>query len=503
MPNNEYGDFQTPIALARRCLQLLAFDRECRVLEPTCGLGSFLQAASELAPDSERVGIEIQPEHAAMAAAYGKILNSDIFHVNLARDLLWESDAPLMVVGNPPWVTSAELNRMGSQNLPKKKNFKGARGLDALLGSSNFDVCEYIICKILTELRSTRLILGMLCKTHVARNVIEYAHSARLPIVDSAIYRIDAMKWFNAGVDACWFTVTTNPAGEQNFTTAVFGSLDDRKQYPRRFGLVDGRMVSDVERYVRVRAADGASPYEWRSGLKHDASSVFELVANPQPTTRAGQALDVEPGYVFPFLKSTDIFRGRHETLSKWVIVPQGTFGADTAPLAHLAPKLWQYLNANSGVLDARKSSIYRKRPRFSVFGHGPYTCAPYKVAISGLHKMPVFRLVAPINGQPVVLDDTCYFLAFEDATEALVAWAVLSSPSCKDLIESLVFWDAKRPITKKILSRIDVNLLPFNGDAVRAAASQQAASLGVVLDKVRVEALLRRFGAEEAQALF
>ncbi|PRY44326.1 hypothetical protein LY71_1164 [Geodermatophilus tzadiensis] len=213
--------------------------------------------------------------------------------------------------------------------------------------------------------------------------------------------------------------------------------------------------------------------------------------------------LNLEPAYVFPFLKSTDLFRGRHDTLSKWVIVPQTTFGAETASLAHIAPNLWQYLNANADLLDGRKSSIYRNRPRFSVFGHGPYTYAPYKVAISGLHKKPVFRLVAPLNGQPVVLDDTCYFLPFEDATEALITWAVLSSPACEDLVESLVFWDAKRPITKKLLSRIDVNLLPFGADAARSMASREATRLGIELNAERVESLLRRFGAVEADALF
>ena len=503
VPNNELGDFQTPLALARACLSLLDVPPVARIFEPTCGQGSFLAAANEAAPGSERVGVEVQPEHATAASAHGKVLNANIFTMDLALELPWDSQAPLYVIGNPPWVTSSELNRMGSENLPAKENFKGARGLDALLGSSNFDVCEYIILKALRELHSEPLTLGMLCKTQVARNVIEYGASAGLPFTGSSVHRIDAMRWFNTSVDACWFTVSLDPDSPPDYKAVLYQSLDDINPTPVRFGVVDGRMVSDIARYEGVRVADGSSPYEWRSGLKHDASSVFELVATPRPATKRGEVLDLEDAYVYPFLKSTDIFRGRHTRLSRWVIVPQQTFGADTAALEHLAPKLWGYLIANGDALDSRKSSVYRNRPRFSVFGHGPYTYASFKVAISGLHKQPVFQLVAPLCDQPVVLDDTCYFLPFDDPTEALVVWAVLSSQACNDLIESLVFWDSKRPITKKLLARIDLNRVPVDRAEIRKAVTFQAGGCGLSVDEGRLYALLGQLGTVKEDTLF
>lgn len=463
MPNNEHGDFQTPLALAMQCLRVLGLPERARVLEPTCGVGRFLEAAATLSPAAERVGIELQEAYAAEASQWGDVRIGNVFFTRL-DEVRWGSDAPLYVVGNPPWVTSAELNRMGSANLPRKENFKKAKGIDAILGSSNFDVAEYIFLKVLEECRSEPFTLGMLCKTQVARRVIEHAASAGLPLAGAALHRIDAMRWFGAGVDACWFTVRVDPREQPDYTCAVHADLfEPSSAEDSRFGVVDGRLVSDVARYASVRAADGTSPYVWRSGLKHDASNVFELVATPAPTTKSGEVLDLEPEFVLPFLKSTDIFRGRHREHSKWVIVPQRTFGAETDSLAHRAPKLWAYLSANGAVLDGRRSSIYRNRPRFSVFGHGDYTYAPYKVAISGLHKQPVFRLVAPMNGQPVVLDDTCYFLPFTDPTEAARVTALLNSPACIDLIESMVFWDSKRPITKKLLARLDIDKLPVD----------------------------------------
>ncbi len=497
VPNNEFGDFQTPLGLATQCLTVLGLSGNARIFEPTCGQGSFLEAATKLAPDSERFGVEINPEYSAHASKWGMISTANVFQITMPDAAAWEDDGPLFVVGNPPWVTAAELKRMDSENLPPKENFKQVKGLDALLGASNFDVCEYIILKALREFSGQQFMLGMLCKTQVARNVIEYASTIALPIANAAIYRIDALRWFGAGVDACWFTVEVNPTvDEPDYTVSIFQDVFEPGARPvRRFGVVDSLLVSDVDKYMSVRQADGKSPYVWRSGLKHDASSVFELVASPQPTTKKGVQLDLEPEYVFPFLKSTDVFRGRHRVHSKWVIVPQMEFGADTKHLRTNAPKLWNYFKANAEALDGRKSTIYKNRPRFSVFGHGEYTFAPYKVAVSGLHKEPVFRLVSPLNDQPVVLDDTCYLLPFDDPTEAAVVTAILNSPECVALINSLVFWDSKRPITKKLLSRLDLNRLPVNADVIAAEAEAEAQALMLPFNPDRAIGLIGRLG--------
>jgi hypothetical protein len=83
---------------------------------------------------------------------------------------------------------------------------------------------------------------------------------------------------------------------------------------------------------------------------------------------------------------------------------------ASPEDLQRSAPKAWQYLLANGAVLAKRGSSIYRNRPRFSIFGVGEYSFSPWKVAISGLYKKLEFVEVPPFRDRPVVLDDTCYF---------------------------------------------------------------------------------------------
>lgn len=466
------------------------------MLEPTCGLGSFLEAASILAPGSERVGLEIDPSYAATAGAFGRVAVADVFRTSLAADVTWETDGPLHVVGNPPWITSAQLTRLGATNVPPKTNARGARGIDAMLGSSNFDVAEFVILKALTEIgalavEGRRVRLGMLCKTQVARNVLVHAAREGLPVTRSSLHRIDAMRWFGAGVDAGWFTVDLDPAAatRPTYVTDVHASLDDDADAADadvsvRFGVVDGRLVSDVDRYEPVRAADGTSPWEWRSGLKHDAASVFEI---------SGERPDLEHEHVLPLVKSTALFRGRHRDGGRWVVVPQRTFGEDTTGLEQTAPRLWAYLTSHAATLDARRSSIYRNRPRFTVFGHGDYTWAPFKVAVSGLHRNPVFRLLAPLDGQPVVLDDTCYFVPFDDPADAAVATALLRSDAARDLLDSLVFPDSKRPVTKRLLARVDVRRLPVDRGAVLADALAVAAEAGVEVDEAAARLALER----------
>src|SRR5262249_13327610 len=130
--------------------------------------------------------------------------------INLRRDLTWSVRGPLLVIGNPPWVTSAELGALGSGNLPPKWNVKGALGLEARTGSANFDIAEAVWLKLIAELAAEDepVTIALLCKMSVARNVLEHAERQRLPITEAALTRIEARRWFGAEVEACLFRLT-------------------------------------------------------------------------------------------------------------------------------------------------------------------------------------------------------------------------------------------------------------------------------------------------------
>ena len=224
-----------------------------------------------------------------------------------------------------------------------------------------------------------------------------------------------------------------------------------------------GRPVADLDAYGPLSFADGVCPMTWRQGLKHDAAAVMELVPGEvgEPLrNKLGEPVAIEPEFVYPLLKCTDLFHHRRAKPRRSVIVTQRRLGEDTRRLEHEAPRLWGYLRGHAARFERRKSSIYRGKPPFALFGIGPYAFAPYKVAVSGLHKTPRFRAIGPVAGRPVMLDDTCYFLPCSSADQAALVTALWNDPTTLALIRSLTFLDSKRPITKALLRRIDLGAI-------------------------------------------
>ncbi len=467
----DFGDFQTPPALVAEILDALerVGGRPGRVLEPTCGRGHFIAELLERPePPREILGLEIQPEHADVARALGAptastrlvVEMADVFRVDLARDLPWRTNGPLLVVGNLPWVTTAALGASGGSNGPARSNVKGLRGIDARTGESNFDISEAIWLKLIRELAPERPTIALLCKSAVARAVLKSIRSADLPITRATLWKIDAPRWFRASVDACLLRVEVGPISKAN-TAEVFDDLS-ALEAGSTLGLGGDRLIADVDTYQKVAFADGSCGLNWRQGIKHDASPVMELTGLEDGVllNKRGEVVDVEADQVYPLLKGTDLGGSPSSRPRRSVIVTQRRLGEDTRTLELRTPRLWSYLVARSWIFDRRKSSIYRGRPPFCLFGVGDYSFAPYKVAVSGLHKAPRFRLVESVEGRPTMLDDTCYFLPCRTLEQATLLVDLLNGPIALGLIRALAFSDAKRPVTKALLQRIDLKAI-------------------------------------------
>lgn len=195
------GDYQTPPQLALEILIALfkAKNNFTRLLEPTCGQGNFIHAAIEHSSDfQEIIGLEIQPHYVKQAqqiqsgSVQIKIIQQDIFQINLQKSLEWETNGQLLIVGNPPWVTNSAQGEMGGNNLPQKSNFKKLNGLDAITGKSNFDITEYIWIKLLNEFQKESVTIALLCKQSVARKVAQHIYQHRLPASSMKIFKVDA-----------------------------------------------------------------------------------------------------------------------------------------------------------------------------------------------------------------------------------------------------------------------------------------------------------------------
>jgi hypothetical protein len=479
----DVGDFPTPPGLVALVLDRLG-PRWDRVLEPTCGGGRFLQGLLDRSPVPREIqGIELQECHYREASSLAerapasrtsrvRVRQASLFELDLARDLEWTGTGRLLVVGNPPWVTNAELGGLGSSNLPTKSNFKCDRGIVARTGASNFDIAEAVWLKLLNDLKDQDATIALLCKTSVARRVLEHAHKAKLPVADAEIVRIDARAWFGAAVEACWLRVRL---GNRRLERIPVFDRFDRREPVAEMGFVHGRLVADLSAYSTFAFADGTCPLTWRQGLKHDAARVMELSLDRSGTPRnhREEPVDVEPEYVFPLFKGADLARPGPVAPSRAVIVTQRKVGEDTSRLEREAPRLWSYLQANAPLFDRRKSSIYRDGPRFAMFGIGPYSFEPYKVVVSGLHREPRFHAVGPHGGRPSMLDDTSYSLACDSPEQAAVVSALLNSSGPLGLLKALTFPGAKRPVTKAALQRIDLAALLARSD--RAAILERA----------------------------
>jgi hypothetical protein len=422
----------------------------------------------------------------------GHIECRDFFQVDWDT-VLGDLDERLLIVGNPPWVTNSAIGTLGGSNLPFKTNFQKHNGFAAKTGKANFDISEWMLIRLLEALDQRPACLAMLCKTSTARKTLRHAWRNELNIGQCSLHVIDAQKHFGASVDACLLIIHTGAVQKCPAIANVYADLSFQKQCSR-LGFAEGELVADIDAYLRLQNINGVSCRTWRSGVKHDAASVMEFKQHGEHYVNGmREECNLEPTYLFPLLKSSDIANGRLIP-TRLALLTQQKPSDDTSIIENAAPKTWQYLMQHFAVLDERRSIIYKNRPRFSVFGVGDYTFASWKVAISGLYKNCRFSVVGPHHEKPVVMDDTCYFVACASEIEARFLCELLNSDVCQNFVRSLVFFDSKRPITIDVLNRIDLrqvaNLLN------RQEESQEF--FGVAADTEEHQQLLWDFGKKD-----
>ena len=465
----EFGDFQTPATLANAILTKLKDEglSPASILEPTCGTGSFVLAALEVYPSIKIYGFDINSKYISSLKAkidqvdkknLVSLDNINFFDVNWS-EYLKNLISPYLIVGNLPWITSSKLSKINGHNLPEKSNIHSFKGLDSLTGKSNFDISEWMILELLKGMDGSPGTLAILCKVGVAHKVFKYAVKAKFHISSIAIYEIDAVLNFNASVDACLLTIAIKE-GRETDKCLVFSSLDSHTP-TKTIGVFKGNIINDHTAFEQLKHLHGKSLLNWRSGIKHDAVKIMELRKDGESFRNGfNEIVNIENEYLFPLLKSSDLAHGRIQNSSRVLIVTQKLIGEDTSVIQSAAPKLWEYLNQHRNHLDNRASSIYKNKPPFSIFGIGPYTFSLWKIGISGFHKKLEFQLIGPIDKKPVVFDDTCYFLPSNSREEALIWFSLLTHPKSMAFFDALIYWKAKRPITKQILQQVNLQEL-------------------------------------------
>ncbi|MCM1491374.1 MAG: SAM-dependent methyltransferase [Muribaculum sp.] len=469
-----YGDWQTPSALSSMvCME--HFDKYGSpdiIIEPTCGLGSFVLSAIDTFKNvSEIHAIEINSEYVKklkfhilnkfivenkQASIRIHIYNADIFSFNFSNILnkIKSNNWKLSIIGNPPWVTNSKQGRNNSSNLPQKSNALNLRGIDAITGKSNFDISEYVTLHLLSIFDKCNGAISFLLKNSVIRNIINKQKDFPRFIGNISQNKIDASKEFDVAVEASCLNATLNC--KPDILCNVFDFYD--KSLLSSFGWHHDFFVSDLKKYLDASTYDGKSDLVWRSGIKHDCAAVLELTYNNGLYVNGlGEQVDIEPDLIYPLLKSSDIQNKCCNKYRKYIVLPQKRTGENTASLQQSYPKTYLYLQQHVEFFRKRKSSIYLDKDIFSIFGIGDYSFMPYKVVVSSLYKNVEFQIIKPYNHKPIMVDDTCYQLGFRNYEDAEKVYECLRSKEIINLIESLVFSDSKRVVTKGLLMRINI----------------------------------------------
>lgn len=475
----ELGDYQTPISLVKKVINVLKINgvELINIIEPTMGKGNFIIELFNNIDGFESVfGIEKQEEYLLEFAVelkknfkkekYDKlkIYNDDIFSINI-ENLITEG---VVIIGNPPWVTNSNQSVLKSQNIPQKSNFRLLKGMDAITGKSNFDISEAIIIKLIQSLIKVKKgYVSLLVKNIVIRNLLYYCENLDCKIKDFKMYKFDAKKEFGVNTSASLLFISVDNEIKNNEITSIceIYDIDQPDILIDEFGWVNNNFVSSIKNYEYgkvIEKVDRVSTDKlvWRSGIKHDASKIMEVEYKGDDkyyNKFSDINFEKEP-LIYPYLKSSDIGKiNNFFSIRKGVIITQKKVGETTDYIKTKYPNIWSHLEKNSEKLDKRGSSIYKNKPRFSIFGVGDYCFKNYKVAISGMYKKSKFSFISPVDNKPVLFDDTVYFLSFEEKSNALIALALLNSQLVQSFINAIAFVDNKRPYTKDILMRIDL----------------------------------------------
>jgi len=474
MKKKEFGDFQTPLILTDEVSRFIStiVHKPSIVVEPTCGLGNFIKSNLSIYKNIKYFGLEINQEYVKeIRKELKEYKNIDIQNTNFFT-FDWEyffknyQNKEVLIIGNPPWVNNSDLSLFNSKNIPIKSNFQNLSGLEAKLGKANFDIAEWILIKLIVSLNvNSNATIALLCKTITARKVLKYIWSKDFNLHDISLHNIDSKKYFNVSVDACLFVAKLNNKKSHEKYAKVYDDLNFNNQIST-LGFYQNEIYADIAKYLKYEFLNKKDNfYQWRSGLKHDASKIMELTkVGDDYYNGFNEKVDIEETFIYPLLKSSDISKNNVNP-RKYVIVTQKYTGEDTNKIKNKAPKTWKYLLKYSQKLNNRKSIIYKKQSQFAIFGIGNYSFSSWKIAISGLYKNIHFTLLGTYNKKPIMLDDTCYFISCKTQKEAKNICNALNSNIAKEYLESMIFFDSKRPIKVDILKRLNIyELLSYIG---------------------------------------
>jgi hypothetical protein len=201
------------------------------------------------------------------------------------------------------------------------------------------------------------------------------------------------------------------------------------------------------------RGALGECDQDIRHGVKDDAQDVFSITRD--------QLADIEPDFVYPYLKSKHIVKYGlfgHELR----LVPINKANEDNEELLkNEFPQTYQYLSQNRDILENRSSSWLDNGTFYNIFGIGDYTWAEYKLVWCRLGFKPHFAVVSTVNDEDlgekmVIPGDHFMFIGTNNKQEAHFLCALLNSSIYQKSLKDIAS-EGKASLSKSVVSKLEI----------------------------------------------
>lgn len=495
------------------------------ILDPACGSGIFLMACIRQRKKSLKsqgvnsavildtitssiIGIDINPI-AVISARFSYILavkelileenrrtiNIPVFFADSVQvsgiNEKFGSDrflTPLfgnidVLIGNPPWISwghlTDDLRTKWKEKYVEEYNLLQYSGKFARLGHSNDDISIPFVWVSMNKYLKQDGIAGFVLKRTLLKGPSgKLFRSMKISKTGQKIREISVHSIHD------WGNFEPFGKGIGAETSTVVMQLDKPNKFPVKYtiweptsdmALTPNSSFQDVSGFLKYHEtglapldespdapwiesdyallALGQCSYDIRHGAKDDLKSVFEI---PHSKIK-----DLEPDFIYPYLKSRDIVRWG--TLSNsYRIVPQKKSGENNEIfLQNNLPLTYNYLLDNRLILEKRKSTWLKTGPFYSVFGVGKYTWSKYKVIWCRLSFRPEFCVISTENDsilgeKALIPGDHFMFIPFDNKEGAHAICALLNSTP---YIETLggISHKSKSALSKKVVSSLSL----------------------------------------------
>ena len=443
------GAVYTPDWLADHVLDVIGWQPDDDLLDPTCGDGAFLRAAvrRRIATGTRDLvaglrGIDIDPAAVNAARVAVRELAGAEPEVEVG-DALDATGEARFVVGNPPWVRWSALPPAYAARVKAL----GAVGRDRWVGGIEPDVAT-----VITQ--------------HAVRSLLAPGGTLAF-VITGTVFANESSEHFRRFEGAKVLLVedyaAVRPFAEATHATLLVLRKGEPTTYPvpyrvhRRDGVaellaapVPGTdagpwLKGTAQQHATWRRIFGRGTYRARKGVTTDLNGAFFVRAegNGGETVRITNdpalgrkdlpqvTAEVEAEHVFPLLRGRDLQTGP----SLHVLVPQRGMHGDPG-LATTAPLTYAYLERFRPSLE-RRSSLRRYqpgKPYWSLWNVGPYTFSPHKVVwreMSGRFE------AAYVGPEVVVCDHKLYFVPCDSENEGRYLANVLNAPTVTEAVSA------------------------------------------------------------------